>query len=187
MVKQHKFETTYITSSGLKITRSDFIAFHSAKASLNRQIAKYNEKLSGGKYIYDDGTVTSISELRKAGVPIDFLITEKKYNIGKIKSKKELDIFIAEARSGAKLDYIVDYKMNAYIDNYEKALLRAFDDKAKNVIEVLNSLTPEQRRKLFASYEIFNIKKPYEYKNAFDLYTELIKEAIKDVPKEWFI
>lgn len=180
MAKKHKFEQTYITKSGLKISRSDLISFYSARANLNKQIAKYNDKLAGDKYVYDNGTVTSVSELRKAGVPIDFLITEKKYGIEKIKSKKELEIFVSEATTGATLDYIIDAKLGNYMDNYKAALFKAFQGDALEIIEMLNDLSPDQRRKLFARYEIFSIRKPYEYKEAFELYQELAAEAISD-------
>ena len=168
------------TRSGALFTRSEISRFYAERAKVNTRIDYFNQKLENEKYVYETGETTSYSELRKAGVPIDFIVKKKDIEIGSFQSRKDLDTFIRNAETGKSIDNIVRSKNDIYQQNFFKALKQKGYDDAEQIRERVMALSPEERDRLFRQYEIFNIKKPYENRGDQESYIEDLNDVLDE-------
>ena len=168
------------TRSGALFTRSEISRFYAERAKVNTRIDDFNQKLENEKYVYETGETTSYSELRKAGVPIDFIVKKKDIEIGSFQSRKDLDTFIRNAETGKSIDNIVRSKNDIYQQNFFKALKQKGYDDAEQIRERVMALSPEERDRLFRQYEIFNIKKPYENRGDQESYIEDLNDVLDE-------
>ena len=170
------------TRSGALLTRSEISRFYAERAKINARIDEFNKALENEKYIYESGEVTSYSELRKSGVPIDFIVKKKDIGVGAFKSRSELDTFIANADTGSTIDTILRKKNDQYQRNFFEALKRSGYDEGDvdDIRSRVSDLSPEERDRLFRQYEIFNVKKPYENRGEDSSYIEDLNDVLDE-------
>lgn len=174
------------TRSGALFTRSEISRFYAERSKVNARIDEFNRKLEGEKYVYETGEVTSYAELRKSGVPIDFIVKKKDIGIGGFKSRSDLETFINNAESGSSFDDILRKKNDQYQRNFFEALKKSGYDEGDvdEIRERISRLSPEERDRLFRQNEIFNVKKPYENRGEDSSYIDDLNDVLDDFEGE---
>lgn len=126
--------------------------------------SKTLSELSSETYVFADEqrTEISIKELRKMGIPIDFLLSERNKSIDYFKSHEQLKRYL-ESLKAYYLGNAFQEKIQFYKDNFLKAIdvSAGGAEEKKKVKQILSALTPTQISKLMNKYEIFNLTSIY--------------------------
>ena len=135
---------------GVTFTEAEKKSLVSAVNTANRKRARMLKEMDSLPRM--DGkkpTGDTVGTLRIMGKESDFILSPKSKSLQVFRSKAEFENYLDNVRAVNRRDYI-DKRTEAYRENYEKALTRAFGSDAKPLIEKMRSMKLKEYREMVA-------------------------------------
>lgn len=153
---------TLINKHGIEFTEKEKKALEYAVNSANRKRKKMlqEEALLPRKYAGKDSG-DKIASLQLMGYESDFILQPKTKSLHRFKSKEDYNRYMANLQRVNDRGYL-NARVNLYKENYNKALLAAFGDDAKDLIQHIEKMKGKDFAAIVAGEEDMDINYIYE-------------------------